>query len=323
MSFVDDAKSLYAHAVQNNYIMPACHMFGDMGALRAILDAAEEEDSPVIVQVMGYLDERYCPIPSFLEYFRAVCGEYAVPILMNYDHMQEVDACVRAIDQGHRSVMYDGSHLSLEENTANTKRVVEYAHRRGAWVEAELGSIPGYEGADMDVFSETTVYTDPRKAAAFIDETGCDSLAVAVGTAHGGVDNGGDFLTIDYDLLERIREAVGPDYPLVLHGAAQLPRHLIDEINRYGGAVEYLDMCSEEAIEKTRHYGVAKANMDVDNWLVVTGSIRRHFVERPNVYNYRIYNEIAMDAMKEYVQHKMKDVTKSSGFGSKYYSSVR
>ena len=316
MPFVDDPKSLYTHAVKSNYIMPACHMYGDMGVLRAILDAAEEEDSPVVVQVSGYLNRSYPPISKFFEYLRAIYSEYKVPILMNHDHIQKVEDCLRAIDEGYPSIMYDGSHLPLEENARNTEKVVAYAHSHNVWVEAELGSIPGLE--DMVISSETTVYTDPQTAAEFIDKTECDSLAIAVGTAHGGV-KAGKPLEIDFELLGRIREAVGSEFPLVLHGAASLPRHLIDEVNKYGGKADYLDMCAEETIEKTRSYGVAKANMDVDNWLVVTGSIRKFFTENPEVYNFGMYMGMAAGAVKEFIKHKMRDVTRSSGNGSKYY----
>lgn len=312
MPLVSNQKALYQHALQNKYIMLASHVCGLM-PIKALAEGAEEENSPIIIQVGGSSREIFAPFPKFMKYLRDLLADYKAPILLNHDHMQSVEDCLWAVDNGLPSIMFDGSHLPFEENVAKTKQIADYAHPRGVWVEAELGNIPGFE--DM-VFSADTVYTDPGKAAEFIERTGCDSLAVSVGTAHGGV-RAGHPLEIDFALLERIKKAVG-DTPLVLHGAASLPRRYIDAVNQYGGQAEPLDMCPEETIEKTRHYGVAKTNMDVDNMLVITGSIRKYFVEHPDDYNHVRYLKPAAKALKEEVKRKMRDVTKSSGHGSSF-----
>ena len=312
MPLINNQKALYQHALQNEYIMLASHICGLM-SMKALVEAAEEENSPIIIQVGTGTREVFSPYPKFIKYLRDFCADYKAPVLLNHDHMQSVEDAMWAIDNGLPSIMFDGSHLPFEDNVAQTRRIVDYAHERGAWVEAELGNIPGFE--DM-VFSAKTVYTDPGKAAEFIDRTGCDSLAVAVGTAHGGV-RAGKPLEIDFDLLGRLKKAVGAT-PLVLHGAASLPRPYIDEVNKYGGAAEPLDMCPETTIEKTRRHGVAKTNMDVDNMLVVTGAIRKHFAEHPEDYNHTRYLKVAAKALKGEIRRKMRDVTKSSGRGSSF-----
>lgn len=312
MPLVAEQKRLYRHAAKNEYVIPACHMC-DLLSMHAILQAAQEEDSPVIVQIGVPNRENFMPMPQFINYFKEVCNLYSVPILLNHDHIPSVESCIWALDMGFPAVMFDGSSLPFEENVQKTRQVVEYAHARGAYVEAELGHIPGFE--DM-IFSSDSSFTEPDKAAEFIQRTKCDSLAVAVGTAHGGV-KAGHPLQIDFEHLAAVRKAVG-DTPLVLHGAASLPKFLVDDVNRYGGQAEYLDMCEESTIEKARHYGIVKANMDVDNQLVVTAALRREFMENPGKYNHAQYLKKAAVAMKEEVRRKMRMVTKSSGHASSF-----
>ncbi len=324
MPYVRDVKSLYNHAIKNNYILFAAHSFGDMRVLKSMLDAAEEVDSPFIVQFMSYLDNCHPNVSNFLDYFvNGICSEYKIPIAMNHDHISSVDRCKEAIDTGFLSVMFDGSSLPLEENIRDTKKVVDYAHKKNVWVEAELGHITGFEMGAGDVFVTQTTYTVPEEAAEFIARTGCDSLAIAVGTSHGGIDNGGKYLEINYDLLAEIRKAVGPDYPLVLHGAAQMPKDLVAKVNKQGGNVPYLDMCAAETIEKTRNYGIAKTNMDVDNWVTVTTALRKQLNEQPEAYFIHAHIDEAMPDLKDYIKYKLNDVVKSSGFGSKYYQDIK
>ncbi len=324
MPYVRDPKQLYAHAVKNNYILFAAHSFGDLRSLKNMLDAAEEVDSPFIVQFMPYMKGITPNVSKFLDYFvNDFCADYKIPIIMNHDHISSVEESLAAIDAGFLSIMYDGSSLPFEENVANTKKIVDYAHKKNVWVEAELGHITGFEMGAAGGFVTQTTYTVPEQAAEFIAKTGCDSLAIAVGTSHGGIDNGGETLTLDYELLGKIREAVGPEYPLVLHGAAQMPKDLVSKVNEQGGKVPYLDMCSAETIEKTRNYGIAKTNMDVDNWVVVTAAVRKHLNENPENYFFHVYADAAMPDLKDYIKYKLTDVTKSAGFASKYYEDVK
>lgn len=313
MPIITNPKLLYKHALENKYIIPAFHVWG-IESVKAVLAAAEEEDSPVIMQILTPTLDNVAPFPTFLETIRGYAKECPVPVIVNRDHSPSIEAALEAVDMGFPSVMFDGSALSFEENVRKTKQVTEYAHSHGVWVEAELGSIPGLED---EVFSTHTKYTDPDQAAEFLERTGCDSLAVAVGTAHGGV-QAKEHLKIDFELLGRLK-AVVKDVPLVLHGAAALPRELIYEVNRFGGEVEYLMMCEEETIEKTRLYGVAKANMDVDNWLAVTAALRKQFVEMPGMFNPIIYMKETEKAMCTVVRHKMRDVTRSAGFATDFF----
>ena len=312
MPLIADQKQLYQHALQNQYIIPAFHVWG-IESMKAVLDAAVAENSPVIMQILAPTLENVKPFPRFLECIRQYAKDYPVPVIVNRDHSPSVQAALEAVDMGFPSVMFDGSALPFEENIAKTAEVVAYAHQRGVWVEAELGSIPGLEDT---VFSTETKYTDPAQAAEFIRRTGCDSLAVAVGTAHGGV-RAKEHLKVDYALLERIRDAVGGT-PLVLHGAAALPEESVELANRYGGRVEHLMMCTEETIAETRLHGVAKANMDVDNWLGVTAILRKQFAEHPDQFNPIIYMRETERVMCETVRHKMRDVTHSAGFADKF-----
>lgn len=312
MPYIKHPKSLYMHAHKNHYIMPACHISG-LASLHAILDGAQRADSPIVLQIGRPAYDIFQPFDSFFSHFKNVCDEYDIPVLLNHDHIPSVDLCKQVLEAGFPSVMFDGSHLPYEENIAATREVVQYAHERGAWVEAELGNIPGFE--DM-VFAKNTVYTEPEKALDFIRQTGCDSLAVAVGTAHGGV-KAGHPLEIDFDLLARIYETVG-EYPLVLHGAASLLKELIDRVNQFGGQADYLDMCTESTIAKTRMFGITKANMDVDNMLVITGALREHFVRTPDNYNHIKYMKEVQQALSDEIQRKIKNVTCSGGFGRAY-----
>ena len=312
MPLCKDYGALYRHALQNEYILPACHAWG-LESLKAILTAAVEMRSPVIIQLLTATMNSVGPLPKLIRCARDYAEDADVPVLLNFDHAPSVEAAKAAVDMGMPSVMFDGSAFPLEKNIATTRDVVEYAHTRGVWVEAELGSIPGM--ADLS-FTNGDRYTKPEEAARFIRETGCDALAVAVGTAHGGV-RAPKPLEIDFVLLDEIRHAVSGT-PLVLHGAASLPKEEIDQVNRYGGEVEYLMMCREETIAETRHHGVAKVNMDVDNWLRVAATLRRQFVEQPSLFDPITYMGRTIGAMADAVAHKMKRVTMSAGFADTF-----
>lgn len=317
MALVLNQRELYQHAVSHEYIIPAFNCF-DIESMRAIVMAAEEEDSPVVLQVCMAMHNKVHPLGKFVSYIKDYLADAEAPVLLNHDHMQKIEDCMEAVDMGFPSVMFDGSHLLFEENVEKTKKVVEYAHANGRWVEAELGSIPGFEDI---IFNAKSIYTNPEQAAEFIERTGCDSLSVAVGTAHGGVRANGP-LEMDFTLLKEIKRAAGAT-PLVLHGAASLPKEYIDEVNAYGGTVEYLSMCLETTIEKSRHYGVAKANMDVDNFLKYTYTLRKFFTEHSDQFNPFDYNTLASSAMKEACAHKMRYVTKSAGFGTRFICGMR
>ena len=218
------------------------------------MDAAEEMRSPAIIQVSMGARKFVKNLDVYVEMLRRLADKYEVPFFIQHDHCPTVEACKEAIEAGCQSVMFDGSHLPYEDNVEQTKEIVEYAHKRNIWVEAELGCLPGFEDF---VFAEKAVYTNPQKAKEFIALTGCDALAVAVGTSHGGV-RGDDYLPLDLELMKKIA-AEKPGYPFVLHGAASLPPELITACNEQGGKVEYLRNCSEESIAAAVKAGAKKS----------------------------------------------------------------
>jgi len=298
---------LYVDAMKRRYIVGAFNVF-NYDSLCAVLEAAEEEQSPVILQVsMGA--RKYVPdFRQFIEVMKIAALSVSVPVGINHDHCPTAEAAMQAVDAGVGGVMFDGSHLSFEENVRFTREVVEYAHARGVCVEAELGRLPGFED---EIFADHVEFTNPDAAKRFVTLTGCDSLAVSAGTSHGGV-KAAENLPLHMEVLERIQAEL-PGFPLVLHGAASLPLHLIEYVNEQGGRVEVMKNCSESSIRRSAEYGVCKANMDVDNFLAFTGAVRRVLREQPDKYDPRVYLKQGKDAWKEEVMWKMSQVTGSSG----------
>ena len=298
---------LMEDALEKKYTVGAYNIF-NIETLSAVLEAAEEEDSPLILQVsMGARRHQY-NLECFIESVKLYAEAVKIPVAINHDHCMNLEAAKSAVDMGLSSVMFDGSHLEYEENIKQTKRIVEYAHKKDVWVEAELGSIPGMED---DAFSENTVFTDPSQVTGFVERSGCDSLAVSVGTSHGGV-KADDYLTFRFDILKEIHAKLGR-YPLVLHGAASFPEALVNEINSYGASVSQMRNCSEKDVSEAGKYGVCKANMDVDNFLLYTAAIRKYHLEHPEKYDPRGYLRLARESFKNEVAHKMRNVSRSSG----------
>lgn len=299
--------TLYEHAITNNYGLGAFNTFS-LESILAVMEAAEELRSPAIIQVSMGARGHVRHLKTYVDTIKALAQHYEAPFFIQHDHCPTIEACMEAIDAGVQAVMFDGSHLSYEENVEKTTLITAYAKERGIWVEAELGCLPGFE--DM-VFAEKTVYTDPQMASDFIKETGCDSLAIAVGTSHGGVSSD-TYLPLDFARLDTI-VAQNIDYPFVLHGAASLPPELIDACNQQGGKVEHLRNCSEETIAEAVKRGIRKVNMDVDNFLVFTTAVRRCLNEQPQIYDPRKYLRLGGDAFRQEVSHKMKMVLNSAG----------
>lgn len=310
---VVDAKALFAHAIKRDYALAAFNI-SSLDSLQAVLWAAEAEASPVIAQVLRLTEEYVRDVETYLDAVRLYAGRCKVPVLLQHDHCSSVGEAKLAIDRGFGAVMYDGSSLSFEENAANSAEVARYAHERGVWLEAELGSIPGMED---NCFTDRVEYTSPELARRFISETGCDSLAVSVGTAHGGV-AGNEHLPLDFDRLEALVCAC-PGYPLVLHGAASMPDALREYVNLYGGSIAPVHICSEADIARACRSGVRKANMDVDNWLAYTGALRQFFSERPGEFFPTAYLEFARNAWENEVRHKLRKVVGSSGMATDFY----
>jgi len=300
-------KELFAHCLSEGYMAGAFNVF-NLDSLFAVLEAAKRENSPVIVQLSGG-SKKYSADPCFLtETIISAAGRCEIPVMFQHDHCMSLAECRRMISWGIPSVMYDGSHLSLEENKANTAELVEYAHSKGVWVEAEIGRLPGFED---EVFSDENLFTDPETAAAFVAATGCDSLAVAVGTSHGGILSDTS-LPFQRERLKAIQKVL-PAYPLVLHGGASLDKVLIDGVNAQGAAVPYMRNVSEPDIASCKGLGVVKVNMDVDNFMVFTTAVRKSITQQPDKYDPRIYLGQGWEAFGAQVRHKMRNVLGSSG----------
>lgn len=300
-------KEMFAAAYAGHYAVGAFNV-NNMEIVQGIMRAAAEEKSPVILQVSAgarkYAGQVY--IMKLVE--AALQEDPSVPVVVHLDHGPSFEMCRDCIDGGFTSVMIDGSHLPYEENIALTKKVVDYAHPRGVWVEAELGKLAGVE---EHVTSAEHVYTDPDEAVDFVKRTGCDSLAVAIGTSHGAYKFKGD-AKLDFARLQAISDRL-PGYPLVLHGASSVPQEFVELCNKYGGKVAGARGVPEEMLRKAAGMGVCKINVDTDIRLALTATIRQFFVEHPEQFDPRSYLAPAREAVKAMVAHKIRNVMGSSG----------
>lgn len=300
-------EQLYRKAMEESYILGAFNVF-NCDTLKAVLDAAQSVQSPVIVQISMGARSYIGNYRNFIRYIHMMAEDYSIPVSVNHDHCPSVEAAIEAVDAGVNGVMFDGSALPLEENVEKTGRVVAYAKEKDVWVEGELGCLPGFED---EIFAEHAEFTDAKMADYFVKRTGCNALAVSAGTSHGGVKAEHD-LPLDFEVLQKIHRTI-PEVPLVLHGAASLPVQLIDGVNRQGGKVPYMKNCGEDSIRRSAMYGVRKANMDVDNFLCFTEAVRRKLNERPEKYDPRLYLKEGRAAFQKEVEWKMCHVTCSAG----------
>jgi fructose-bisphosphate aldolase class II len=231
-------------------------------------------------------------------------------IALHLDHGDTFELCKSVIDDGFTSVMIDGSHLPFEENVALTKQVVEYAHAHGVTVEGELGRLAGVEDA-VNVSAEDATYTDPDQAKEFVERTGVDSLAIAIGTSHGAYKFTGE-PKLDIERLKRIQQLL-PGFPIVLHGASSVIPEFVEMNNQYGGDIPGARGVPEELIRLATQYGVCKVNIDSDIRLAMTGVIRKSFHDNPENFDPRKYLGLARTAVKDMVKHKIENVVGSSG----------
>ena len=297
---------MFAKALAGGFAVGAFNI-NNMETVQGILQAAGDERSPVILQVSNGA-RQYAGRGYLRKMAEAASEETDVPFVLHLDHGSGFDICKACVDGGFTSVMIDGSHHSFEENIAVTKRVVEYAHAHGVWVEAELGRLAGVE---EDVSSEHSIYTDPDQAVEFVERSGCDSLAIAIGTSHGAYKFKGE-AKLDFERLEKIGSLM-PGYPLVLHGASSVPQEFVEMCNTYGGKVAGAAGVPEELLRKAAGMAICKINIDTDIRLAMTASIRKQLVEHPEEFDPRGYLKPARQAVKDMVQHKIKHVLGCSG----------
>jgi fructose-bisphosphate aldolase class II len=299
------SKEMFGKAYKGGYAVGAFNV-NNMEIVQGIFEAAIAEKSPLIIQVSAgarkYARHEYLIhlIQASLEMSQQAGID--LPVVLHLDHGEDFEICKKCIDGGFTSVMIDGSKHPFEENIRLTKEVVDYAHTKGVTVEAELGKLAGVED-EVKVAAKDATYTDPQEAKEFVARTGCDSLAIAIGTSHGAYKFKGD-AKLDFNRLAEI-EKILPGFPLVLHGASSVPEDLVAICNKYGGKLSDSKGVPEEMIGRAAKAGVCKINVDTDLRLALTGQIRKVFAENPGEFDPRKYLTPAREAIKKVVQRKM------------------
>lgn len=301
-------KEMFEKSMKEHFAIGAFNV-NNMEIIQAIVDAAAEEKSPVILQASSSAI-RYARIGYLRKMVEAALEEHNIPVALHLDHGPDFETCKMCIDNGFTSVMIDGSKYDFEENIALTKKVVEYAHARGVVVEAELGKLAGVED-EVKVEDKDAIYTDPRQAKEFVERTGCDSLAIAIGTSHGAYKFKGE-AKLRFDILQKVKELL-PNTPIVLHGASTVIPEWVEMCNQYGGEIPGAKGVPDEMLAQASRTGVSKINVDTDLRLALTATIRKVLVEEPSKFDPRAYLTPAREAVKQTVQHKIKDVFGSSG----------
>ncbi|MCX7699177.1 MAG: class II fructose-1,6-bisphosphate aldolase [Candidatus Goldbacteria bacterium] len=302
-------KEMFERANKEGYAIGAFNV-NNMEILQGIVDAAKEERAPLILQVSAGA-RKYARPGYLIHLVKAAEEDSGLPIALHLDHGEDFEICKQCVDGGFTSVMIDASRLPFEENIKETKRVVDYAHSKGVVVEAELGKLAGIEDA-VNVSEADAKFTNPEQAAEFVKRTGCDSLAVAIGTSHGAYKFKGE-PKLDFERLQQIMNLLPPGYPLVLHGASSVPQYLVEKCNKYGGKMPGAQGVPEEMLRKAASMGVAKINIDTDLRIAMTATIREIFYTKPEEFDPRKYLGPARDAIKEVVKHKIRNVLGCSG----------
>ena len=320
-----NTKEMFAKAIDGGYAIPAFN-FNNMEQLQAIISAAAETKSPVILQVSK--GARQYANQTLLRYMAEGAVEYAKElgwenpqIVLHLDHGDSFETCKSCIDMGFSSVMIDGSHLEYDDNVALTKKVVEYAHQFDVTVEGELGVLAGVED---EVSSDHHTYTKPEEVVDFVSRTGCDSLAISIGTSHGAYKFTPEQCTVDpetgllvppmlaFDVLEGVEKEL-PGFPIVLHGSSSVPQEYVKMINEHGGKLKDSVGIPESQLRKAALSAVCKINIDSDGRLAMTGTIRRILEENPSEFDPRKYLAPAREALKQMYMHKNIDVLGSAG----------
>ena len=306
-----NTKEMFEKAYNGGYAIGAFNV-NNMEIVQGITEAAGELKSPVILQVSkgarAYANHRY--LVAMVK--AAVEENPEIPIALHLDHGDTFELCKSCIDGGFTSVMIDASSKPFAENIAITRQVVEYAHDHGVVVEAELGTLAGIEDEVM-VSAEDSSYTRPEEVEEFVAKTGCDSLAIAIGTSHGAYKfKPGTKPQLRFDVLEEVSRRL-PGFPIVLHGSSSVPQEFVEKINRYGGSMPGAIGVPEDQLRRAAALSVCKINIDSDLRLAMTATIRQYFAEHPADFDPRQYLKPARAAIKEMVAHKIVDVLGCDG----------
>ena len=306
---------MFKKAYEGHYAIGAFNV-NNMEIIQGITEAATMEKAPVILQVSkgarAYAKHVY--LVKLVEAALLDAQESGVdlPIVLHLDHGPDFETCKACIDGGFSSVMIDGSHYSYEENVELTKKVVDYAHKYNVTVEGELGRLAGIEDA-VNVSAEDSCYTNPAEVQDFVERTGVDSLAIAIGTSHGAYKfKPGQKPQLRFDILQEVSERL-PGFPIVLHGASSVIPEFVEMINKYGGQMPDAIGIPEEMLRKAATMAVCKINIDSDLRLAMTAAIRKYMAENPSHFDPRQYLAPARAAIKGMVAHKIVDVLGSSG----------
>ena len=307
---------MFKKAYHGGYAIGAFNV-NNMEIIQGITEACREEQAPVILQVSkgarAYANRTY--LVKLVEAAVIECPE--IPIVLHLDHGDTFETCKSCIDDGFTSVMIDASSKPFAENIEITKKVVEYAHDRGVVVEAELGALAGVED-EVNVSAEDSHYTRPEEVEEFVSKTGCDSLAIAIGTSHGAYkftaaqctrNEKGELVPppLRFDILDEVVKRL-PGFPIVLHGSSSVPQDYVKMVNSNGGKMPDAVGIPEEQLRQAARSAVCKINIDSDLRLAMTGTIRQHFNEHPGDFDPRQYLKPARANIKELVRHKLVDV---------------
>ena len=303
-------KEMFEKAYNGGYAIGAFNV-NNMEIVQGITEAAAELNAPLILQVSkgarAYANHTY-----LMKLVEAAVIETGLPIALHLDHGDSFDICKSCIDGGFTSVMIDASSKPFDENIELTKKVVEYAHDHGVVVEAELGTLAGIED-EVKVSAEDSSYTRPEDVQEFVERTGCDSLAIAIGTSHGAYKfKPGTDPKLRFDILEEVEKRL-PNFPIVLHGASSVPQEFVRIINENGGNMPGAIGVPEDQLRKAASMAVCKINIDSDLRLAMTASIRQYLNQHPDHFDPRQYLKPARAAIKDMVAHKIVDVLGCNG----------
>ncbi|MDO4479110.1 MAG: class II fructose-1,6-bisphosphate aldolase [Lachnospiraceae bacterium] len=302
---------MFKKAYEGGYAVGAFNV-NNMEIVQGITEAAAELNSPIILQASK--GARNYANPTYLRKMveAAVIECPNIPIALHLDHGPDFETCVSCIDNGFTSVMIDASSLPFEENIETTRRVVEYAHKYGVTVEAELGALAGVED-DVVVSAENSCYTRPEEVEEFVNSTGCDSLAIAIGTSHGAFKfKPGTNPQLRFDILDEVSKRL-PNFPIVLHGASSVPQEYVRIINEKGGNLADAIGIPEDMLRQAARSAVCKINIDSDLRLAFTAGVRSVMADTPSKFDPREYLKPARANIKDVVTHKIKDVLGSEG----------
>ena len=301
-------KEMFKKAYEGGYAIGAFNV-NNMEIIQGITEAAKEVNAPLILQVSAGA-RKYANHTYLMKLIEAAIIETELPIAVHLDHGDSFELCKSCIDGGFTSVMIDASHLPFEENIKLTKQVVDYAHPRGVAVEAELGRLAGVED-DVKVAAEDAIYTDPKEVEEFVERTGVDSLAIAIGTSHGAYKFKGE-AKLRFDILEEVQRRL-PGFPIVLHGASSVIPEYVETINKFGGQMPGAKGVPEDMLRKAASMAVCKINIDSDLRLAMTATIRKVFAENPAEFDPRKYLGPAREEIKKLVKHKLINVLGCAG----------